>query len=44
MPDLAEFEKFKTTLYEKLPVTFRVNPGQPNFKELVKMFKDPEFL
>ena len=26
-----EFELFKTTLYAKLPVTFRVNPGVYNF-------------
>ena len=26
-----EFEKFKSTLYEKLPVTFRVNPGLVNY-------------
>jgi hypothetical protein len=44
MPDPAEFELFKTTLYEKLPVTFRVNPGIANFQEVVKMLKDPNFL
>ena len=39
-----EFETFKKTLYEKLPVTFRINPGLINFKEMVKMLKDPEFI
>jgi hypothetical protein len=27
-----------------LPVTFRINPGLINFKEMVKMLKDPEFI
>jgi len=31
-------------LYEKLPVTFRVNPGLVNFQEVVKMLKDPQFI
>ena len=31
-------------MYEKLPVTFRVNPGIPNYQEFVKMLKDPKFL
>jgi 16S rRNA C967 or C1407 C5-methylase (RsmB/RsmF family) len=39
-----EFEEFKKTLVEKLPVTFRVNPGLPNYQTVVRMFQDPNFL
>ena len=39
-----EFEEFKKTLVEKLPVTFRVNPGLPSFQTVVNMFQDPNFL
>ena len=36
-----EFEEFKKTLQDKLPVTFRVNPGLINHQKVVEMFKDP---
>jgi 16S rRNA C967 or C1407 C5-methylase (RsmB/RsmF family) len=39
-----EFEMFKSTLIEKLPVTFRVNPAMPYHENIVQMFKDPEFV
>ena len=29
---------------EKLPVTFRVNPGLTNFEALLNMFQDPDFI
>jgi len=44
IPSLEEFEEFKKTLVDKLPVTFRVNPGLTNYKTVVEMFKDPKFL
>lgn len=39
-----EFTEFKNTLYEKLPVTFRANPGLINYEKIVEMFKDPSFI
>lgn len=39
-----EFDKFKKTLYDKLPVTFRVNPSLPNHQAMVAMFSDPDFI
>lgn len=27
-----------------MPVTFRINPGLVNFQELVKLFRDPDFI
>ena len=42
--DAKEFVRFKDTLIEKLPVTFRINPGLSNHESLVKMFNDPNFI
>lgn len=39
-----EFELFKNTLLEKLPVTFRVNPILMGHERVVNMFKDPKFV
>ena len=39
-----EFDKFKKTLYDKLPVTFRINSQLANHQALVDMFSDPEFI
>ena len=39
-----EFELFKNTLLEKLPVTFRVNPILMGHERVVDMFKDPKFI
>lgn len=42
--DSKEFEEFKHTLVQKLPVTFRVNPCLPHHQSLVAMFTDPQFV
>ena len=39
-----EFNLFAKTLTDKLPVTFRINPGLVNYQELAKIFRDPEFI
>jgi hypothetical protein len=39
-----EFDKFRETLMQKLPVVFRVNPGLLNYQSLVDMFKDEQFI
>lgn len=39
-----EFLEFKRTLLEKLPVTFRVNPGNIGHEKVVEMLKDPKFI
>lgn len=39
-----EFTNFKEMLKEKLPVTFRVNPGLKNHEALVAMFSNPNFI
>lgn len=31
MPTNEEFQKFVKTLYDKLPVTFRINSGEAGF-------------
>ena len=31
----AEFDEFEKTLYDKLPVTFRVNPGLNNHEAMI---------
>ena len=44
IPTEEEFELFKNTLLEKLPVTFRVNPILMGHERVVNMFKDPKFV
>lgn len=39
-----EFQDFKSTLLEKLPVTFRVNPGLIGHERVVEMLRDPKFI
>ena len=39
-----EFELFKATLLEKLPVTFRINPSYINHETLTDMLKHPKFV
>ena len=40
IPTSEEFDLFKSTLVEKLPVTFRVNPGNIHSSEIIKLFQD----
>jgi 16S rRNA C967 or C1407 C5-methylase (RsmB/RsmF family) len=40
----GEFDEFKKTLLSKLPVTFRVNSGLPNYEKVVELFKNPDFI
>lgn len=42
--DDSTFAQFYQTLQNKLPVTFRINPGMPNYQALVHMFSDPAFI
>ena len=42
--DATEFEQFKSILLEKLPVTFRVNPGVIEHEKVVGMLRDPDFI
>ena len=44
MPTEEEFGIFLQTLYDKLPVTFRLNSGEPGFDRVSAMLKDPEFI
>jgi len=44
MPEAEDFAKFYKTLQDKLPVTFRVNPGLMNYQALITMFNDPNFV
>jgi len=39
-----EFNTFLENLSKKLPVTFRLNPREPNIDPLIKIFNDPNFL
>lgn len=39
-----EFQLFIKTLGDKLPVTFRINPGLLNYEALVSLFTDPAFV
>ena len=39
-----DYQPFIDTLKDKLPVTFRVNPGQLNHQDMVKILKDPGFI
>jgi hypothetical protein len=36
-----EFKHFLQTLYDKLPVTFRLNSGAASFSRVSQMLKDP---
>ena len=40
----AEFKKFVETLYEKLPVTFRLNSAEPNIEKVSNMLADKDFV
>jgi len=42
--DEAEFKQFVDTLYEKLPVTFRVQTANVNFEKVCDMLRDPNFI
>ena len=44
MPTEEEFGTFLQTLYDKLPVTFRINSGEAGFERLSQMLKDPDFI
>ena len=44
MPTEQEWGTFLQTLYEKLPVTFRINSGSAQFQRVSQMIKDPEFI
>jgi hypothetical protein len=39
-----EFEVFWSTMKEKLPVVFRINPSCPNFAAFRNKVQDPNFL
>lgn len=39
-----EFKEFTSTLFEKLPVTFRVNQTENHHERVVALFRDPEFI
>ena len=39
-----EFNQFKAVLLEKLPVTFRVNPGLLQHQQVVQMFTDEDLV
>jgi len=40
----AEFAQFRSTLVEKLPVTFRVNAGLLRHEKVTEMFSHPSFV
>lgn len=40
----GDFEAFRATLLEKLPVTFRVNPSLLGHSNLIAMFSDPTLI
>jgi len=42
--DAEEFARFKSVLLEKLPVTFRVNPGVIEYEKMTTMLRDPSFM
>jgi 16S rRNA C967 or C1407 C5-methylase (RsmB/RsmF family) len=42
--DDRQFNQFVSTLTESLPVTFRINPSQIRFGELVQLLNDPGFI
>ena len=44
MPTEEEFGVFLQTLYDKLPVTFRLNSGEAGFQRVSKMLKDADFI
>ena len=39
-----QYQDFKNTLLEKLPVTFRVNPSLMRHETVVEMLRDPKFI
>ena len=44
MPQEEEFGTFLQTLYDKLPVTFRLNSGEAGFQRVSAMLTDPDFI
>ena len=44
MPSEEEFGLFLQTLYEKLPVTFRLNSGEAGFQRVSEMLRNPGFI
>lgn len=40
----AEFKQFLETLYDKLPVTFRLNSAEPNISKVSNMLSDGGFV
>ena len=44
IPTEKEFQKFVKTLYDKLPVTFRINSGEAGFQRVSQLLKNPEFI
>lgn len=44
IPTEEEFATFLQTLYDKLPVTFRLNSGEAGFQNVSAMLKDENFI
>ena len=44
MPSEEEFGVFLQTLYDKLPVTFRLNSGEAGFQRVSEMLKGADFI
>jgi len=44
MPTEEEFGTFLQTLYDKLPVTFRLNSGEAGFDRVSRMLQDADFI
>lgn len=44
IPTEEEFKSFQQTLYDKLPVTFRLNSGEPGFWRVSQLLRDPSFI
>jgi len=44
MPTEEEFGTFLQTLYDKLPVTFRLNSGEASFQAVSEILKDANFV